>query len=250
MINANLISLCFRYCNFDLTDPRGLITSPNYPNNYPAPIVCTYRITPPRGRIVSLSISNIDLGLNDTNLCNGRLVIYNGEDVSAPPMATLRGTHYFIPSRVINSTVNALFLRLETCASCQDNMGFHALYNTIDLKCGGLFKENNGTIRHPATNGTLYNNNEDCTWAIQAPPGQAIKLDFYRFDTELNHDYIIVTEMYAGQIINLGTFSGPTRPPSITTQGRIMYIKFYSDSSSTRTGFIANYVFVNASRVN
>lgn len=227
-----------------------MITSPNYPHIYPAPIVCTYRLIQPLGRVISLSVSHIDLGRNDTNHCTGRLDIYDGDDVFAPMLDSLSGIDYFMPSRVINSTANALFLRLETCSSFQENIGFHALYNTIDLQCGGLFKENNGTVRHPAHN-TVYNNNEDCQWTIQAPPGETILLDFQAFETEPRYDYVSVKELYAGRIVDLGSFNGTGIIFSpIATRGRIMYVNFHSDLSGTRTGFIANYAFLTPLKLN
>lgn len=147
MMNNDLISLHFRICDYDLTDPHGLITSPNYPHTYPSSVVCTYRLIQPREKIISLSLSHVDLGWNDTDSCSGRLDIHDGDDDFAPRLDTLCGTDYFVPSRVINSTANALFLKFESYASPENGIGFQALYKTTDLQCGGLFKENNGMVR-------------------------------------------------------------------------------------------------------
>ncbi|XP_015108717.1 CUB and sushi domain-containing protein 2-like [Diachasma alloeum] len=239
-----------RICDYDLTDPHGLITSPNYPHSYPSSVVCTYKIIQPRERIVSLSLSHIDLGWNDTDSCSGRLEIYDGDDDLARRLEVFCGTDYFIPSRVINSTTNALFLKLESHSSSRGNIGFQAVYKTTDLECGGLFKENNGTIQHP-THGTQYKNNENCDWVIQAPPGHTIRLKFIVFQTQQNNDWVKISEFHEGKVVDVTTVSGGTIPSApVITRGRILYLHFRSDHNSVYSGFRANYTFVDSSGLN
>ncbi|XP_011303628.1 cubilin [Fopius arisanus] len=241
-----------RICDYTLTDSHGLITSPNYPHSYPSSVVCTYKIIQPREKVVSLSLSHIDLGWNDTDSCSGRLEIYDGDDDLARRLDVLCGTDYFIPSRVINSTTNALFLKLESYSSIGENVGFQALYKTTDLKCGGLFTERNGTVRHP-TYGTTYRNNENCDWVIQAPPRHTIQLRFTSFYTESTHDWVKISELHEGRIIDLITISGSSIPAAaspVITKGRILYIHFRSDSSNVYTGFRANYTFIDPLELN
>ncbi|XP_063985865.1 CUB and sushi domain-containing protein 2-like [Diachasmimorpha longicaudata] len=239
-----------RICDYDLTDPHGLITSPNYPHSYPSSVICTYKIIQPRERAISLSISHVDLGWNDTDSCSGRLEVYDGDDDVARRLDVFCGTDYFIPSRVINSTANVLFLKLESYSSSGGNVGFQALYKTTDLQCGGLFKENNGTVRHPTRSAT-YKNNENCDWVIQAPPGHIIRLKFTGFQTEATHDWVKISEFHEGRIVDLVTLSGASLPSAtIATRGRIMYLHFRSDGSNVYSGFRANYTFIDSLGLN
>ena len=110
--------------------------------------------------------------------------------------------------------------------------------------CGGNKPKNitnaGGYIMSP-NHPNDYPNFADCQWHIQVAYGSVIQLFFTNFTTESNYDTVFV---YDGNNINnsnIGTFSGNAVPESITSSGRDIFIRFTSDSSSTRIGFSIQY---------
>jgi len=107
----------------------------------------------------------------------------------------------------------------------------------------------NGTTNLTATSGSFddgsnnaqYNNNSDCKWLIDVPGATSIDLSFSAFDTEAGFDGIII---YDGNTINatvLDTFSGQSIPPTITSSGSQLLVRFISDIFVSASGWSANY---------
>jgi len=87
-----------------------------------------------------------------------------------------------------------------------------------------------------------YHNNSDCSWLI-SPTGSpsSIHLSFDNFSTQSTSDVVTV---YNGGTISdpvLGTFSGSSLPPSISSTGPQMLVKFTSNVSTTSSGWMASY---------
>ena len=86
-----------------------------------------------------------------------------------------------------------------------------------------------------------YDNNEYCTWQIQVPVNKKVRLDFTEFKTETGKDFLMVydTSHYESTTI---LFDGTTYlPPSFTSSGNVVRIRFISDGNTTRKGFSFNY---------
>ena len=47
-------------CGGSFTTPNGILTSPSYPDNYPANADCIYTISQPTGTVILLNILSID----------------------------------------------------------------------------------------------------------------------------------------------------------------------------------------------
>ncbi len=87
-----------------------------------------------------------------------------------------------------------------------------------------------------------YQNNSSCLWLI-APQDSVlnIKLEFLNFETENVKDFV---KVYDGALTTsplLGSFSGNSLPPIITSTGDRMLVEFVSDSVNVLPGFIATY---------
>ncbi len=85
-----------------------------------------------------------------------------------------------------------------------------------------------------------YQNNADCRWLIQPSNVTAITLTFQSFSL-LSGDSVIV---YDGGTITsprLGAFSGSALPPSVTSTGGVMLVRFITNASGTADGFVASY---------
>ena len=102
--------------------------------------------------------------------------------------------------------------------------------------CGGNFVDSGGI-------GGNYANNANVSTTINpVTPGDLVTVTFTTFNTELNNDLLRV---YAGTDTTgtlLGTFSGTTLPPAITSSasnGSLTFV-FTSNGTTTSTGWVAN----------
>lgn len=55
------VSFLFKVCSHDYSTETGVLTSPNYPNNYPVRMECIYTITVGINRQIVLSFTNFSL---------------------------------------------------------------------------------------------------------------------------------------------------------------------------------------------
>ena len=86
-----------------------------------------------------------------------------------------------------------------------------------------------------------YPNLQSCEWNIAAAWRESINLTFTKFNLEPSYgscdDYVEIRDKY-GYL--KGKYCGSSIPPSITSYGSIR-VRFYSDSFTSRSGFMAFY---------
>ncbi|ENN74285.1 hypothetical protein YQE_09257, partial [Dendroctonus ponderosae] len=116
--------------------------------------------------------------------------------------------------------------------------------------CGGLHKDDLGTIAYPPRAQDKYLNDQKCRWIIQAPPGNVVQLTWLTFNVEqsigCSYDSVKIfdnnTDPGRGGL--LGTFCGYHLPPIMLSTSNIMTIYFSSDHTISDAGFIASYIFI------
>lgn len=94
-----------------------------------------------------------------------------------------------------------------------------------------------GVIR--SNKGPTYSSNTDCYWSFSASSGAKIQLNFTRFYTESNYDHVYV---YDGPSLSsplIGRFSGSSVPAPIYSTHGGLRVRFTSDSSVEKNGFVA-----------
>ncbi|XP_033347146.1 cubilin [Bombus vosnesenskii] len=177
------------------------------------------------------------------------LDVYDGPNENAPRLAHL--CNAIVSSDGLNfySTQNVMLLKYQSKAWVHSQIHFRANYTTITNRCGGLYTETSGTIQTTTEYGH-YRNGETCIWTIQAPLGYVVQLTWLTFDLErqirCQHDYVKAYENYMTNKEEIGTFCGDTKPPIIMTQSNELTLIFRSDSTITREGFTATYLFLDA----
>ncbi|XP_068081387.1 cubilin [Anabrus simplex] len=229
-------------------DPSGVITSPNYPENYPTNKQCIYEIAQPLGKAITLTF--YDFQMESHYRCNyDYLEIRDGHDSTAPLMGTYCD---HIPPTVV-STYNFLWLKFQTDFSRQ-RRGFYANYTTLDVSCGGILKNQTGTVESPHYP-NLYSHNELCRWIIVADVGQVIQLTWTNFELESSYNCIFdYLEIYDNDTMAngsslVGRYCGLQKPPDITSMNNILTLVFSTDSSRRSSGFQATFTQVDASQV-
>nr|XP_023021404.1 tolloid-like protein 2 [Leptinotarsa decemlineata] len=132
--------------------------------------------------------------------------------------------------------------------TCKIGYELHSDGKNCEDACGGAFDVANGTITSPSFP-DYYPLNKNCVWEIIAQPQYRITINFTHFDLEGNlntqqqqceYDKVeIYSKLKEGRLKKHGSYCGPKAPGLITSEGNVMRVVFYSDSSVQKTGFAA-----------
>ncbi|KAK6490308.1 cubilin [Huso huso] len=216
------------------SDPSGYITSPNYPNNYPQNVDCSWTITVPNGEAVQLDFEG-DFYIEPTDSCSyDYLELRDGATPNAPLIAKICGEEH--PSTQ-KSTGSVMYLRFRTDSSVT-HKGFKAKYSIAT--CGGRLIGQSGTLHSPGHPESSYPDNSHCEWYLQGPTGHYLTISFTALDlqasTGCSNDYVEVREHNAtGRL--LGKHCGNIPPSPVDTSDSYAYVKFVSDASVSASGF-------------
>ncbi len=116
-----------------------------------------------------------------------------------------------------------------------------ALYPTYCNGTKQVITYNYGTIEDGSGPVSNYQPNSNCSWLIGPDDSiQSVTLNFLKFETQTGDEVKIYNGADATAPL-LGTYSGSTVPPAITTTSSKMFITFTSGSSGSAQGFLANY---------
>ncbi|XP_069741942.1 tolloid-like protein 2 [Narcine bancroftii] len=266
---------CEAACGGFLTALNGTVTSPGWPKEYPANRKCVWQLVAPARYRISLQFEVLELEGND--VCKYDYVeIYSGLSSGSKLHGRFCG---LVKPDIITSQFNSMRIEFNSdntvskkgfkgrffsdkdecsvnnggcqheCVNtvgsyiCQCPNGFALHENGLDCKeagCGHIISSIEGVITSPNWP-NKYPNHQECTWAISAPAGHRIKLDFYEFEMEQHqeciYDYLEVYNGPGERSSLLARFCGSKKPEAIVTMGSQMYLKFFSDASVQRKGF-------------
>ncbi|XP_067326675.1 cubilin [Anolis sagrei] len=247
--NASYHKSCGGYLHAD----RGVIASPNFPQTYPPNINCSWHILVTTGLIIGVHFEQPFQVLNEDASCShGDYVeLRNGPDLSAPPLG-LSGTNGRFCGSVSFSSVyttdNQLFVHFSSDSS-HGGKGFKLKYEAKGLACGGnvYISENSpsGFISSPNYPGN-YPPHTDCVWKIIAPYGEAVELQFQDpFDIQPSSNctlsYLELRDGADSSAPVITKLCGNSLPSIQRSSGSTLYMRFWSGSMDTRTGFNVTY---------
>ncbi len=91
-----------------------------------------------------------------------------------------------------------------------------------------------------------YENNSDCTWLISPQDIEydsikSIKITFLRFDTEAGVDTLYLYDGIDSTSPLIGAYSGNSIPGTIISTGNKVFIKFHSNASISKTGWLLDF---------
>ena len=95
-------------CGDNFTSPNGILTSPNYPNQYPENIDCIYSISQPPGIGILLNFLSMNIHSWDNTCDYDYIVIRDGPSDTSTLLAKLCGNDIPDP---IQSTNNQVWLK-------------------------------------------------------------------------------------------------------------------------------------------
>ncbi|XP_070576913.1 CUB domain-containing protein 2-like isoform X2 [Ptychodera flava] len=227
-------------CGGTFTNSSGTFTSPNYPDDYPSDVNCTYYI---HGN--GLPDSHIQLTFIEFSLSNtDEVMVYDGNDTFESTVIGPFGnvSQYQLP--IIRSTGSSLTVQFQSTRSMlfSSGLGFYAEYKTVlsTSDCGGIFTTITGIIASPYYPHS-YPSNMTCYYFIIAPDGARIMLQFHKFTL----DYSAIVNIYDGFTANdnhlIRSTSGIYIDDVITSDHYAMLLHFESGYHSSGSGFFAKY---------
>ena len=104
------------------------------------------------------------------------------------------------------------------------------------------------TLTDSGGNGGNYSNNEFCDFLIQPTNATTITLSFSAFNLESGFDFLTVYDgSTSGSPVLANNLSGTSLPGSVTSTGGSLLVRFTSDGSVTRSGFISSWTSASTS---
>uniref|UniRef100_A0A8C3CRJ2 Cubilin n=1 Tax=Cairina moschata TaxID=8855 RepID=A0A8C3CRJ2_CAIMO len=238
--SAHYISLdASKVCSHNYSTETGVLTSPNYPNNYPVRTECIYTITVGINRQIVLRFTNFTLEGNKR--CTEDYVeIRDGGYETSPPLGIYCGTD--LPP-VIISHGNKLWIKFVSDIF-GTRQGFSAEWDGTSTGCGGTLMTASGIFMSPNYPMPYYHNSE-CYWLLRGNRGTPFEIQFEQFHLEnhskCNFDYLAIYDGNSSNAKQLGKFCGTRIPQLIRSSGDSVYIKLRTDSSLRGGGFLAKY---------
>ncbi|XP_078037937.1 cubilin [Augochlora pura] len=209
------------------------IRSPGWPNGYAENLECIWLITCPPGSHIVLRLLNLDIEESE-NCFADSLSVYDGDALNTPEEAELLEKMCLANSSHTQLQVsdNVMTVIFESDGYI-NKTGFYA---TARRECGGKLAGPNGeiTIDSKSSGRTIRSWQISCEWDIQVKPGRTIILDFIEVSTDQNLDcaqnYMLLKngDKTSSNLLGDGNYCGNVLPPSLTSSGNRIYVKYAS----------------------
>ncbi|XP_066270495.1 procollagen C-endopeptidase enhancer 2-like [Branchiostoma lanceolatum] len=243
---GNGVSCAEKPCGETINKDHGVLTSPNYPNNYDHDMDCTTTI-PARGGTIYIEFQDFVLegGASTFGSCEFDYVeIFAGER----SLGTWCGSYG--PGNITSN--QDVSIKMFTDGSIADK-GWRLKYTVEGAtpfgpgleECGGLLHGQHGHMESPGFP-VAYHDDIDCTWTLEDKHSD-VMLEFSDFHLEkpgqyqgCSYDFV---EIYHG-LERVGRFCGNAAPPT-TTYSEKVSIRFKTDQHTVGRGFRFNWTYLH-----
>ncbi|KAK9396207.1 cubilin [Crotalus adamanteus] len=226
-------------CSHEYMTASGVLTSPNYPNNYPDKMVCIYKIHVSNNKQIALHFTNFSLE-NGAMCLQDYLEIRDGGYETSPLLGKYCGS--LLPPVTISHS-NNLWIKFVSDIYLTST-GFSAYWDGTSTGCGGILTTSSGIFMSPNYPMPYYKNAE-CYWLLKSSHGSVFELYFDQFHLEAHSscyfDYLAVYDGNSSNSNMLGKFCGNQIPPTLRSTSNNMYIKLRTDGSLNSRGFLAHF---------
>ncbi|KAJ8682674.1 hypothetical protein QAD02_018466, partial [Eretmocerus hayati] len=251
--------------NSDLTK-SGLVTSPNYPNSYPARTTCRYDFLGRGKERIRIIFQDFDVykSKDATKECDSTdsLVAFVPIDGKMEKIDSFCGE---APLRPLMSNGPRLLLEFKGVTSSRQARGFKAVYTFTEnfgittgkqepaYPCAFVFNSNetaNGTFASPNYPG-FYPRDTECHYFFNGQPKERVHLHFHYFDVEgvlpcdavSASDYVEFSD-YLSRDRKYSRQCGQLHESSVKSDKSFFRVTFKSNDRLDGTGFNASYAFV------
>ncbi|XP_055635764.1 uncharacterized protein LOC129775276 isoform X1 [Toxorhynchites rutilus septentrionalis] len=217
------------------TTQSQTFSSPGYPKSYPGGLECLYIIKTQNGRIISLEINDLDL-----NTGRDFILIRNGDNARAKPVARLTGTSVDDRNNIIISTGNKLYVYFKTSLGGYKK-GFSIKYTQ---GCTATVRAANGTVSSPAYGLAKYPNNQECFIKIKNSGSGPVSFKFKHFNIHKSDNIQVFDgSSTSGLRLHPGDgFTGNIVPKiTLTASSGNILIKFTTDALHNEKGWLAEF---------
>ncbi|KAL4084328.1 hypothetical protein QTP88_028152 [Uroleucon formosanum] len=232
-------------CKHEISAPRDVISSPNYPDSYPGRKDCVWHFTTTPGHRIKVLFDTFEMEPHQ-ECAYDHITFYDGPTPDSQTLGRFCGSK--IPHPIVSSS-NQLYLAFKSDASVQ-RKGFLATHSTV---CGGrLIATNNVKHFYSHSNyGDLnYDSDATCEWTIEAKANMNVHLTFLTFELEdekdCMYDYVEVWSSLDTSGPFFGKFCGPTNPTDVISTNDALLLRFKTDSTIVSKGFSASYIAVES----
>ncbi|UYV64840.1 BMP1 [Cordylochernes scorpioides] len=227
-------------CTHQLVTPVGEISTPNFPEFYPAKKECAWLFTTTPGHRIKLVFTSFELEPHP-ECAYDHIEALDGAGEQAPSLGRFCGSK--LPHPLLASA-NKMYLIFKSDSSVQ-RKGFLAAHRTV---CGGRLlsmSHPQHLYSHAKYGDHHYDNKEDCDWVVEAAHGHRVSLRFLTFELEqeqeCSYDLVAVYDGGEESAPLLGRFCGNKLPPEVVSTGFALMLRFRTDDTITNKGFSAAY---------
>ncbi|GAB6021030.1 hypothetical protein CHUAL_003667 [Chamberlinius hualienensis] len=233
-------------CKHEITTAVGEVSSPGYPDYYPARKDCIWHFTTTPGHRIKLVFNEFEMEPHQ-ECAYDHIVLYDGDNTEANTLGRFCGSK--VPHPIIAS-INEMYMVFKSDASVQ-RKGFKATHSTV---CGGHLQAKvsmEHLYSHAKYGDQNYENKEDCDWVIEAKPEFHVRLRFLTFEIEdeqdCGYDYVEVYDGPDDSSKAVGRYCGNRVPPEFLSTGESLLVRFRTDDTINTKGFSAAYTMVEGS---
>ena len=229
-----MLNFIFSDCDYILTSPSGLFTSPDYPAYYDNNVsICWFIDT-------GYNYMRISLPFVETEPGRDYIRAYDVESTTSPLILLQTSGNYGVNGYYAHTVVSSSKMLVVLTSDSVNNLyrGFNAEYSPCTVLTSA-----SGTISSP-NYPNVYNNMASVCWVISRPVDYVITLTFKIFFTDYNMDIVRVYDGNSTGTLQLLSASGTTVPSAVTSSSNEMLIVFTSDIRSSLPGFQADFYSV------
>ncbi|ELK34060.1 Membrane frizzled-related protein, partial [Myotis davidii] len=240
-------------CGGLLLGPRGVFSSPNYPDPYPPDTHCVWHIQVPADHAIQLRIEA--LGMEGVASC-----LFDRLEISPEPEGPLLRVCGREPPPTLNTNTSRLRVAFVSDGSVEGH-GFQAWFQAVapghgscaqdEFPCDQLACLPPGLVCDGFAHCADGRDESNCSAQASVPTGHGIELQFLNFNLdaqgECQSDHVAVYEASSsGALGLLGRFCGAEPPPRLLSSRHRLAVLLRTGPGGGGVGFSAAYRALDA----
>lgn len=228
-------------CGGIIHSDSGTVKSPNYPQNFPPNIECSWTIIAHDGNHLEMSFNSVFQIPDSTGGCLSSFIkVWSGDGQSNESLLST-GCGLIAPTPVV-APFNVINIRFQS----SENVG-QGFSSSFMIRCGANFSTPEGRVVSP-NYPEDYTASSNCNYLIDAGDQTVVVLSFKTFQIEAHssctYDGVKIYKGTSTSGSPMVTLCGNTIPGVFSTFGP-MLLNFYSDSIVQDRGFFAEYTAIS-----